>query len=40
VKKNRLKFWKNQPVWFLFYKPKTKKTEPKKIESNQKNRAK
>jgi hypothetical protein len=25
---NRLKFWKNQPVWFWFYKPKTEKTEP------------
>ena len=24
--KNRLKFWKNRPVWF--YKPETEKTEP------------
>jgi hypothetical protein len=28
VKKNRLKFWKNWPVWFQFYKPKTEKTKP------------
>jgi hypothetical protein len=27
---NRLKFWKNQPVWFWFYKQKTKKTKPRK----------
>jgi len=46
---NRLKFWKNQPIRFRFYKPKTEKTEPnrtqteKKPEPNQaklKNRAK
>jgi hypothetical protein len=35
IVKNRLKFWKNRPVRFWFYKPETKKTEP-----NQKNRAK
>jgi hypothetical protein len=28
VKKNRLKFKKNIPVRFWFYKPKTEKTEP------------
>ena len=25
---NRLKFWKNRPIRFRFYKPKTEKTEP------------
>jgi hypothetical protein len=38
VKKNRLKFCKNRPVRFRFYKPKTEKTEPnpnrKKPEKN------
>jgi hypothetical protein len=41
--KNRLKFWKNLPVRFWFYKSKTEKTEPnpnrkkpKKIEPNRK----
>jgi hypothetical protein len=43
VKKNRLnclKFWKNRPVRFWFYKPETEKTEPnsnqKKTEPNRK----
>jgi hypothetical protein len=43
VKKNRLKFWKNRPVRFRFYKSKTEKTEPnpnwkkpKKTEPNRK----
>jgi hypothetical protein len=51
VKKNRLEFWKNQPVRFRFYKtetektelnPNRRKTEPnwKKPSQNQKNRAK
>jgi hypothetical protein len=51
VKNNRLEFWKNQPVRFRFYKPKTektelnpnrRKTEPnwKKPSKNRKNRAK
>jgi len=32
VKKNQLKFWKNRPVWFQFYKPETEKNrgKPKK----------
>jgi hypothetical protein len=32
VKKNRLKFWKNRPVWF--YKPEIKKTEPNQNRKN------
>jgi len=39
VKKNRLKrlkFSKNQPVRFRFYKPKTKKTEPNRTQTGKK----
>jgi hypothetical protein len=36
---NRLKFLKNRPVWFQFFKPETEKTEPnpnlKKSEKNE-----
>jgi len=41
IVKNRLKFWKNRPVRFWFYKPETKKTEPNPNKKNKKkNRAK
>jgi hypothetical protein len=38
VKKNRLKFLKNRPVWFRFYKPETEKTESNPNRKNRKNR--
>jgi hypothetical protein len=45
MKKNRLKFWKNQLVRFWFYKLETKKIEPnrkkpEKTSQTEKNRAK
>jgi len=41
VKKNQLKFWKNRPVWFRFYKPETEKTKSEKKPSQTgKNRVK
>ena len=38
VKKNQLKFWKNRPVWFQFYKPETEKNrgKPKKPSQTEK----
>jgi len=38
VKKNQLKFWKNRPVWFRFYKPETEKNrgKPKKPSQTEK----
>jgi hypothetical protein len=38
VKKNRLKFWKNRPIWF--YKPEIKKPNRTKTEKTRKNRVK
>ena len=41
IVKNRLKFWKNRPVRFWFYKPETKKTKPNpNKKKKKKNRAK